>query len=861
MQSHRTYTAVLILVFMLTGCGGGIRSSSVPSLNTVGSGNSQSIVTRNGLSVDCNPAPGSPKNPAGVSACSLQGYAAAQLQQEQHRSTTKPPGPAPTPPPPTSKSIIRGTQSNGTGALVLYDTAGQWGYLGELYATAAGNLAGHFGAVKAEPVSSYTSGQMSSYAAAIYIGSTYYCPGCWAGSLPDSIPASFYTDVAAGHTPVVWMNDNIWNMANAIGPSNFIHEYGWDPTNSYFAPNGSVGNVTQVQYQSAAGGGNANLTRTIPAGFDGGILHPYLVGGQAQKLAQAHDSAPGGGDFPWAIRSGNLTYIGEIPFVYVSESDRVLAFEDLLFDALAPQTQQRHRAMLRLEEIDAKTDPVNLCAIATYLAGANIPYGFNFIPLFEDPLGKNADPVNTILPWPAAGSLPQQSTPPSGGTTEYLATPPEGINFSSSGTTAGESMYFSAVMQVGGLDNNRNDQLYFQNSKIAIGSQIYSGPDTIVTFSPTATTATMSYSAANNLITETLPTNFHGNAFLGAMIVPGPIPAAPTGSNTPRWYATVTMMSSNNNLHLTWQYAAALYKSLGTNYGALGIKLVDDNTDFAGVPESVKSLFVGGAGTTGGGNWSKYTGALTEHNEGDQDDVGKLGDVNCGIQPGATGVAALAPVISYMLANGGVMVDDGYTHQLGTAANPYSGVSGEDAEFFQAALGAGGQVMYTGPDAGDSTAFALGRVNSALAAIANAGYPAPKLWSTPNYFASDVDYRAFGQKFAARYERSVYFSGDLSGGTVNYTQFIGQFFPYVVHDAYGTEVIPENLGGFVPTAGLNSPMNTANNIVNNANLNLVVRDGFASFFFDPLYGGPNDLQQIVNGIKGKYTFVAPSASL
>ncbi|MBV8151484.1 MAG: hypothetical protein JOY59_08005, partial [Candidatus Eremiobacteraeota bacterium] len=46
-----------------------------------------------------------------------------------------------------------------------------------------------------------------------------------------------------------------------------------------------------------------------------------------------------------------------------------------------------------------------------------------------------------------------------------------------------------------------------------------------------------------------------------------------------------------------------------------------------------------------------------------------------------------------------------------------------------------------------------------------------------------------------------------------------------------------------------------------AKLNLVVRDGFASFFFDPLYGGPSDLQHIVDGIKGQYTFVAPSPNL
>src|SRR5437879_3302965 len=57
--------------------------------------------------------------------------------------------------------------------LVLYDTTGPWGWLGEIYATMAGNLASHFGAWVALPVVSYTAGTLQQYSACIYIGSTY----------------------------------------------------------------------------------------------------------------------------------------------------------------------------------------------------------------------------------------------------------------------------------------------------------------------------------------------------------------------------------------------------------------------------------------------------------------------------------------------------------------------------------------------------------------------------------------------------------------------------------------------------------------------------------------------------------------
>src|SRR5229473_1781260 len=60
--------------------------------------------------------------------------------------------------------------------LVLYDTTNSWGYLGQLYAIAGGNLASHFGKVTAEPVANYVSGQVNNYTATIYIGSTYNEP-------------------------------------------------------------------------------------------------------------------------------------------------------------------------------------------------------------------------------------------------------------------------------------------------------------------------------------------------------------------------------------------------------------------------------------------------------------------------------------------------------------------------------------------------------------------------------------------------------------------------------------------------------------------------------------------------------------
>ncbi|WP_087928546.1 DUF2334 domain-containing protein [Streptomyces albireticuli] len=291
----------------------------------------------------------------------------------------------PAPRPRTGTQTAKAAAPAGTSALVLYDTAGPYGHLGELYAMAAANLAGHFGSVTAKPVSTYTAGLVEQHTATVYIGSTYY-----GGTLPDAVPAAFYQDALATSRPVTWIGDNIWNMANAVGTGAFGQKYGWDPTNSFYDTGGGVGNINQVTYRGQ------QLTRKVPAGQDGGVLHPALLTGpgypQVTQLAQAKDGTSGATS-PWAIRSANLTYLGEIPFAYVSESDRVIVFEDLLFDALAPATAERHRAFVRLEDISPKADPAQLKAIADYLYSQRIPYGINVIPVYTDPKGAYNDGV------------------------------------------------------------------------------------------------------------------------------------------------------------------------------------------------------------------------------------------------------------------------------------------------------------------------------------------------------------------------------------------------------------------------------------------------------------------------------------
>lgn len=281
-------------------------------------------------------------------------------------------------------AVTWGTSAPGRDAstLVLYDTTNAWGWLGELYAMGAGNLASHFGTVTAEPVVDYQAGQVSEHTATVYIGSTY----------DEPLPTAFLNDVLATSRPVIWTGWNAWQLSGTNGsPADqaFKAKYGWDPSSSWVD---SQDNPATVSYKGQA------FTRNALGGPS--VIAPKLTEPAAVAvLAQANCGAPGaaaacgplaqssGTSFPWAIRSANLTYVGEIPFSYMAETDRYVVFSDLLFAALAPAAQPSHEAVVRLEDVSPHDDPTRLRQIADYLSNQKVPFTINVIPKYVDPDG------------------------------------------------------------------------------------------------------------------------------------------------------------------------------------------------------------------------------------------------------------------------------------------------------------------------------------------------------------------------------------------------------------------------------------------------------------------------------------------
>jgi uncharacterized protein YdaL len=482
--------------------------------------------------------------------------------------------------------------------LVLYDSTGEFGWLGEMYGMMTANLVSHFGTWTAHPITQYTAGEVNNYSAMVYVGSTY----------DEPLPTAFLDDVVRTSKPVVWVYDNIWQLTNRVNlTANFQNAYGW--MWSQF----DTSTVPTVRYKNVA------LKRYAANGA--GIMNYSTVVGAA-VLARAERTD--GSSFPWAVRSKNLTYIGEIPLAFISEGDRYLAYCDVLFDALAPQTLEQHRAMVRLEDIGPTHDPSQLRAIADFLKSRNIPFSFGVIPRFEDPLG-----VQTGVPI----DLP--------------------------------------------LKNSR------------------------------------------------------------------PVVSA----------------------------------------------------------------------------------------------------------------------LQYMQGQGGVMVDHGWTHQYSTVRNPYNAVSGDDFEFYRVTENLDHTLNYVGPVPGDSVQAATDRLNGARSDFKAAKLTPPSIFEVPHYAASAADYKAIGSQFGVRYERALYFRGLLTGNPVDYSHLVGQFFPYVVRDLYGTLVIPENLGSVEPEPFFIFPTRFPADIIADAQRSLVVRDGIASFYFHPFLD-VSYIREIVDGLQALgYRFIGPSEAL
>src|SRR5258708_32894220 len=151
-------------------------------------------------------------------------------------------------------------------------------------------------------------------------------------------------------------------------------------------------------------------------------------------------------------------------------------------------------------------------------------------------------------------------------------------------------MKASGIPSTGATITVSGAKLQFRANSVAYSRPV---PDSVITFSSSATTSTTTFDAAHNQWQTTVPTSCSGNVFL-AGLSDYLSTALPGGINPVNW--TATFYCDKTGVSLQWQWAAAVYTTFSPSYGSLGVKPIDatsgspySNSDHPGSPENYKS--------------------------------------------------------------------------------------------------------------------------------------------------------------------------------------------------------------------------------------------------------------------------------
>ncbi|CCQ45048.1 conserved hypothetical protein [Pseudarthrobacter siccitolerans] len=260
---------------------------------------------------------------------------------------------------------------DGARTLVLYDGTGTASQDAELYGIAAGNLATHFGEAEVALVGDYTADKMEDFDAVVYLGKD-------ARATP---PGAFLTDVLEGAVPVLWVGQNIDDLAGST--AEFVSRYGWDPTAPLEVSNDQVKSVSYKNRsvrRSTLNSDPVYSPRIVEPG-KARTLATIVCGDPASPHACDVVGEPQMGRLAWAVRSGHLTYLTEAPLHDIDQNDLYLIFSDLYYDLLAPGTEPVRQAALRLEDVGPETDPGDLRKVAEYLHDAGVPFQVAVMPV------------------------------------------------------------------------------------------------------------------------------------------------------------------------------------------------------------------------------------------------------------------------------------------------------------------------------------------------------------------------------------------------------------------------------------------------------------------------------------------------
>lgn len=239
-------------------------------------------------------------------------------------------------------------------ALILYDGPPAAGD-GVIAARQAGNLLDHFGyTATLEPVANYTAGAAARYAAVFIVGMAEH----------TVIGPALLSDLAQRDQPTCWINRGLDQFTTNTAIAARLG-FKWGDFDD------DTGFHTVTYRTSALPKTDAELNRIS-----------ILDSNKVQVLATAgseEDSAP------FVIRSGPFWYFAGPVFSDTVDNNQSLVFADLLHEILGVSHPAERRALVRIEDVSADSDPDDLRRVADLLAARRVPFQIALIPIFRDP--------------------------------------------------------------------------------------------------------------------------------------------------------------------------------------------------------------------------------------------------------------------------------------------------------------------------------------------------------------------------------------------------------------------------------------------------------------------------------------------
>jgi uncharacterized protein YdaL len=218
-------------------------------------------------------------------------------------------------------------------------------------------LLGHFNTtVNVEGLNSYKPHDINNYDYVFYVGVT-----------PDyQVPAAFEHDVFNTSKPVIWINS---------GFINFCKRY--DVAKRF----GFV--VSKIEAElpfNTVKSGNDEYSKGDPA------INIIQIKNKkdADVWATAICSKPKR-ETPYMVKSGNLVYVADLPFLGATETDRYLYFSDKLHDILNENHKEAHQAIIRIEDVTPLNNPDKLREVADILSERGIPFIVGVVPIYVNP--------------------------------------------------------------------------------------------------------------------------------------------------------------------------------------------------------------------------------------------------------------------------------------------------------------------------------------------------------------------------------------------------------------------------------------------------------------------------------------------